>query len=179
MGTNKAFLRIEGERLIDRTVRICRHLFKETILVTQDPEAYLDLDINIVTDLEKGKGPLMGIFTGLFFASSPHIFVLACDMPFLNADFMKYMMEEADDYDLVIPHSTGGLEPLHAIYSRRLMGPIARLLKDNRLKISGFFPAAKKKIIEVERIREFDHPEKMFFNLNQPADLEELKRLSS
>ncbi|MCX7981465.1 MAG: molybdenum cofactor guanylyltransferase [Syntrophales bacterium] len=179
MGTNKAFLQIRGERLIDRTVRICNLLFEETILVTQEAEEYLDLDVYVVTDLEKGKGPLMGIYTGLFFASSEQVFVVACDMPFLNADFMRYMMETANNYDIVVPRSLGGLEPLHAIYSRRLIHRIEKLLKEDQLKITGFFPAGKKRIIEMDEINKFEPAEKIFFNLNRPADLEAIERFST
>ncbi len=179
MGANKAFLSINGERLIDRTLRLCRSLFEETILVTQTPLTYLDLDVCIVTDLKAGKGPLMGIYTGLFYASTSHVFVLACDMPFLDYDFMKYMMDVTSDNDIVVPHTPGGFEPLHAIYARRLMGPIKRLLDENLLKITGFFPGAKKKVIGVDEIARFNGGEKMFFNLNRPEDLKELERFSS
>lgn len=179
MGTNKAFLHVNGERIIDRTLRICQQLFTETILVTQEPALYLDFDVNIVTDLERGKGPLMGIYTGLFFSSSPYIFVLACDMPFLDASFIKHMVDKTADYDIVVPRTEGGLEPLHAIYSRRLLKPIEKLLHENKLKITGFFAGARKKIIEADEISQFGPVERLLFNLNRPEDWEELKRFSS
>ena len=93
MGTNKAFLTVGGERLIDRTVRIFKDIFHEVILVTNTPFDYLDQDCTIATDIIKGKGALGGIYTGLFFASHDHSFVSACDMPFLDKSFIKYMIE--------------------------------------------------------------------------------------
>jgi molybdopterin-guanine dinucleotide biosynthesis protein A len=66
MGENKAFLRVQGERLIDRTVRIFKSIFEEVVLVTNDPLIYLDQDVMIVTDIVLGKGPLGGIYSGLF-----------------------------------------------------------------------------------------------------------------
>ena len=53
MGTNKAFLTVGGERLIDRTVRIFKDIFQEVILVTNTPLDYLDQDCTITTDIIK------------------------------------------------------------------------------------------------------------------------------
>ncbi|MBW2674523.1 MAG: NTP transferase domain-containing protein, partial [Deltaproteobacteria bacterium] len=51
MGENKAFIRVDGERIIDRTIRIFRELFDEIVLVTNEPLAYLEFDLKIVTDI--------------------------------------------------------------------------------------------------------------------------------
>ena len=170
MGSNKAFLRINGERLIDRTVRIYRSIFSEIILATNEPLLYLDQDITIVTDLIKNKGPLMGIYTGLFYASSDYIFVAACDMPSLNSEFIKYMINDPDDADIIVPMSKGDLEPLHAVYSKRCMGPIRRLLGSDRLKVTGFYKEMKQKIIGEEVLERFNSDGRMFANVNTPGE---------
>ena len=69
LGFNKALLKINGERLIDRTVKIFRNLFPEVILITNEPMDFLDLDVKIAADIVPGRGPLGGIFTGLFLCS--------------------------------------------------------------------------------------------------------------
>lgn len=171
MGENKAFLSINGERLIDRTFRVCKSLFSEVLLVTNTPRSYLDLNLTIATDIEAGKGPLMGIYTGLLLARSPYIFVVACDMPFLNPEFIKYMMAAHRGEDIVVPRSTGGFEPLHAIYSKRLQRPIKKLLDEGRLKITDFYEGSKKRVIEENEISLFPPGDRMFFNLNRPEDL--------
>ena len=51
-GRNKAFLEFNGERLINRTVRIFKALFEEVILVTNSPFDYLDQDVMLVFDVE-------------------------------------------------------------------------------------------------------------------------------
>ncbi|MCG6536280.1 MAG: NTP transferase domain-containing protein [Syntrophales bacterium LBB04] len=60
MGMNKAFLEIEGKRLIDRTMLMFRDVFREVILVTNSPLDYLDQDCIIVSDIFKNKGALGG-----------------------------------------------------------------------------------------------------------------------
>jgi molybdopterin-guanine dinucleotide biosynthesis protein A len=174
MGCNKAFLRIGGERLIDRTVRIFRDIFPEVILITNEPLFYLEQNVTIVTDLVKNKGPLMGVYTGLFYASSDYIFIAACDMPSLNGPFIQYMIDHAAGEDIVVPASPGGLEPLHAVYSKKCMGPIHRLLDADRLKITGFYKGLKQKVIGQDILQSFDPAGRMFFNVNFQEDLQKI-----
>ena len=87
MGENKAFLKVGEERLIDRTVRLFRRVFREVIIVTTSPLDYLDQEATIVTDILPEKGALGGLYTGLFYATDEYAFLAACDMPFLNTGF--------------------------------------------------------------------------------------------
>jgi molybdopterin-guanine dinucleotide biosynthesis protein A len=174
MGTNKAFLEIDGERLIDRTTRIFKDIFQEVILSTNSPLDYLDHDCAIVTDIMKNKGSLGGIYSGLFFASHDHAFVSACDMPFLNRAFIEYMVERADNYDIVVPKLTDGLQPLHAIYSRRCLPAIKRIIDRDQLKITGFYKGLKTLEIPEDIIKSYDPEGKMFINVNTRTDLEQI-----
>jgi len=179
MGSNKALLHVNGERMMDRTVRIYRDIFPEIILVTNEPLLYLDQDVTIVTDLVRHKGPLMGIYTGLFYASHDYIFIAACDMPFMSGDFIRYMVGCRGDADIVVPETEGGMEPLHAIYSKRCMGPIRRLLDADRLKVTGFYKGLRQKIIGKDEQGKYDPDGRMFLNLNKPEDLQGTAPLST
>jgi molybdopterin-guanine dinucleotide biosynthesis protein A len=170
-GENKAFLRIGGERLIDRTVRILRSVFNEVIIVASRPLEYLDQEAAIVTDILPGKGALGGIYTGLFYAGEEHAFVAACDMPFLNRSFLEYMAARAVDYDIVVPAPPDGLQPLHAVYARRCLPAIRGLLERNRLQVRGFYPGHKLLTVPPETLRSFDPEGRMFLNANTPEDV--------
>lgn len=172
MGVNKAFIRINGERIIDRTIRIFRELFEEIVLVTNDPLAYLEFDLKIVTDIIKGKAALGGIYTGLFHASCDRAFVCSCDMPFLNVECIRYLQDRAKGYDVVVPVQPEGFQPLHAIYSRRCLPAIKRCIDADRLKITGFYKKARVLEVPFEAIAPFDPEGRMFCNVNSPDDLE-------
>ncbi|MDI6727127.1 MAG: molybdenum cofactor guanylyltransferase, partial [Smithellaceae bacterium] len=116
MGTNKAFIELEGRPLIDRAVEFLQGLFPEVIIVTNDPSLYLHLPVAIVTDIYKGKGSLGGIYTGLFHAAHDYAFVVPCDMPFLNGGFIEYMINCIGQHQIVVPEPADGLQPLHAVY---------------------------------------------------------------
>jgi len=172
MGTNKAFLEIGGIRLIDRILHIYRQLFNEIIIVTNDPGAYTEFgDAAIVTDIYKGKGPLGGIFTGLFHSGNPCIFVSACDLPYLNTGFILHLSGLAKQQDVVVPETPDGLQPLCAVYSRNCLPVIKKRLEIDKLKITGFYKDARVLSVTENQIRPFDARGLLFRNLNTPSDL--------
>ncbi len=173
MGTNKAFLEIDGIRLMDKTINIYREIFSEIIIVTNDPLSYIEFtDAAIVTDIYKGKGPLGGIYTGLFYANNYYAFVAACDMPFLNEDFIIYLTEQADKFDIVVPQLSEGFQPLHAIYSQNCLSHIKKMLIADKLKITGFYKDVRLLSITEEKIKPFNKDGRLFLNVNTPEDLE-------
>ena len=179
MGQNKAFIEVQGERIIDRIRKIFGELFAEVLLVTNSPGEYLDLKLRMVTDLYPEKGSLGGVFTGLFYASFSHAFVAACDMPFLNRDLISHLVSLSPGYDIVIPRSEDGLQPLHAVYSRRCMPFMEDLLRQGNLKILDFFHRVKKREVPPEEILPFDPQMTSFLNLNTPEDLDRIQGLST
>jgi molybdenum cofactor guanylyltransferase len=171
MRENKAFLSVDGERLINRTVRLFRAVFKEVIIVTSNPPDYLEQQAIIVTDILPDKGALGGIYTGLFFAREEHAFIAACDMPFLNRAFLEYMVRRTAGYDIIVPASADGLQPLHAVYARRCLPVIRGLIEKDLLKITGFYPGHRLLTLPPEIIHSFDPEGRMFMNVNTPEDL--------
>jgi len=179
MGLNKAFLEINGERLIDRTLRQFKELFSEVILVTNEPLLYLDQDVTLITDIYKRKGPLGGLYAGLFYSSFDYAFLCPCDMPYLNTKFIRYMMERVAGYDIVIPETPEGYHPLHAIYSRRCLPTIKSLLMRDRLKMIGCFKGMRVLFIPEPVIRSYDPEGRMFMNINTQQDLQQALALKN
>jgi len=171
MGKNKAFLEINGRRIIDRTKDLFLEVFDEVLLVTNSPLEYLDLNLRLVADLIPDKGSLGGIYTGLFHSSYSHAFVAACDMPFLNRSLIKHLTQLAPKFDIVIPKTSDGLQPLHAVYSKTCLPFMEELLRQNNLKILDFFHRVEVGEVPTEEILPFDPDLKAFLNLNTPEDL--------
>ena len=172
MGEPKAFLQISGSRLIDIILQVYRNIFSEIIIVTNDPLAYTEFsDAIIVTDIYKGKGALGGIYTGLFYAAHHYSFFTACDMPFLNHDFIEYITGLAVKHDIIVPELADGYQPLHAIYSKNCLIPIKRLITADKLKITGFYKEMRLLKVPEEKIKPFNNDGRMFLNINTPEDL--------
>lgn len=173
MGKNKAFIEVGGLRLVDRITVLFKELFDEVILVTNEPLAYLDLDVTIATDIFPGKGPLGGIYTGLFFAQHERAFVAPCDMPFLKSGFIEWMMENSGNCDILVPAPSDGLQPLHAVYSKKCLPIIKKMLDDDRLQIKLLYKRCKTVEVPESMLRLFDGELKMFRNINSQEDLEQ------
>jgi molybdopterin-guanine dinucleotide biosynthesis protein A len=172
MGQNKAFMSLGGHRLIDRVVHVLKDIFAELFLVTNTPDLYADLGMPMVSDVFPEKGALGGIYSAVYHASAPYCFVVACDMPFLQATVIRYLVEHMADHDVVIPDVYGEMQPLHAIYNKACLTPIRQRLDANRLKVIGFFSDVQVRIVTADEILPYDPPLRTFQNLNTPEEFQ-------
>jgi len=174
MGKNKAFIEINGKRIIDRTVSLFREIFDDVLLVTNMPLDYIELKVRIVTDLVPGKGSLGGIYTGLFFSYSPKAFFVGCDMPFLDRRVIQYFLSLAQTADIVVQRTKDYWQPLHAIYPRTLLKPIERLLQQGELKIIKTYQGMRVREVTGEELKRFDPDLHTLSNFNTPEELKKL-----
>ena len=184
LGREKHTEVIAGESLLKRAAGRLKHLSQEILIVVSQRQArssrslYTYPETRTVVDLYPGKGSVGGIFTGLVHSSNFLNLVVACDMPFLNLDLLKYMIDSAKGFDVVIPRVDDQLEPLHAIYSRNCLKPMENQIKQGNLKIRGFFDSVKVKYVDKDELDKLDPEHLSFFNINTEAELEKARRLT-
>ena len=171
-GENKAFISVGGRRIIDRLLDVFSDLFDEIILVTNHPELFLQWDLTIVTDIFDLRSSLTGIHTGLFYSNNPYAFFSACDTPFLKKELVEILVKQIEQkFDIIMPETAAGFEPLCAIYSKRCLKPAEDHLKANKLKIQWAFRSNRIKHIPENQLRSVDPELGSFFNINTPEDL--------
>jgi FdhD protein len=171
MGSNKALLPYRGGRFIEAIHRQLSALFPEVVVVTNTPEQYGFLECRMVPDLFPGMGALAGLHAGLSQSRTPYIFAVACDMPFLDDGLIGRLADLADGGpDVVIAESGQGVEPLHALYSRRCLDPMARSLTGGRRRILDFFPQVRVERLAAAEVALMDPEGRSFSNINTPAD---------
>jgi molybdopterin-guanine dinucleotide biosynthesis protein A len=179
LGQDKAFLKANGQFLIERIIDRLAQVSEEIIIVTNDVDAYEHLEATVVADVCPGKAALGGIYSGLREATNPHSLVVACDMPFLNVSLLRYLQRFAPAHDVVIPRLGQFTEALHAIYSKSCIPHIERQLQVGNLRITGFFPAVRVAYVAQDEIEVFDPNHLSFFNINSQADLEKAREIWS
>jgi molybdopterin-guanine dinucleotide biosynthesis protein A len=179
MGTNKAFLRLEGNNLIDLVFNKVNSLFAETIVVTDRIEELAYLPAKLTRDLFVGveKNALRGIHAGLAVSSYPASFVIGCDMPFFSLTLIKYMSRFAIQYDVVVPRHGEFFQPLFAFYNKTTLGMILKQLKEKKLKISDLYRSLCIKEIGEDIIKDFDPHLISFNNINTRDDYYKLKKI--
>ena len=119
-----------------------------------------------------GRGPLGGIYSGLKVSDTDLNVVVACDMPFLSRDLIRYMVRVAPGHDAVIPRLGNLVEPLHAVYAMSSLGPIETKLRAGRLGVYKLFSFLNVRYVEEPEIRLHDSELLSFFNINTGEDLQ-------
>lgn len=181
LGCYKALVTLNGESLVQRVVSKLSFLNSDIIIVIgkgqQLPQVTGYPKLRIVTDAYASKGPLIGIYTGLLASDSSYNLVVACDMPLLNRDLLRYMVKISAGFDMVIPRVGDMVEPLHAIYSKKCLKVIERMLGEGSLKIDQLLSLVKVRYVEAREIDRFDPEHLSFFNINTEADLNKARGL--
>jgi molybdopterin-guanine dinucleotide biosynthesis protein A len=182
LGRSKALQVIEGKSLIQWVVDRLAILSTEIIIVTAHGEAIpcsSAVRIKTVADIYPGKGPLVGIYSGLIASSSSRTIIVGCDTPFLSVSLLEYMTQICSTFDVVVPRIKNKLEPLCAVYSKNCLAPIQELLEQNEPRISELFRMVKVKYVEEDEINNFDPEHLSFFNINSQDDLERARKLAA
>jgi molybdopterin-guanine dinucleotide biosynthesis protein A len=173
MGSDKAFLKVDGVPMIEHVLRALKSVVSRIIIVTNSPDAYASYDVEVVTDAFDKRGSLIGIYSGLLRSKDEYNVIVACDMPFLNPRLLLYMMSLADKYDIILPKVGDFVEPLHAVYHKRLIPIMEDHMNREQLRIRGIFAGRRIRYITEEEIDRFDPERRSFVNLNTPKEFKE------
>jgi molybdopterin-guanine dinucleotide biosynthesis protein A len=173
MGFDKSKIKIDGRLLIEIIGEKLEKIFDEIILVAEKEDKFENLKYKVVEDMEKNYGPAGGIYTGLKNASSKYVFFLACDMPKINIDYIKYLMNivEDDECDGLICKKDDWIEPLHAFYSKDLIKDFKKGIEGNSLVLYDIIKNSNIKYIPEEITKKYSPDLDIFVNLNYVKDL--------
>lgn len=172
MGQNKALALLLGIPLIERVAAAARQLTDDILLVTNEPAPYAKLGLPSVADAQPGIGPLMGLYSGLAAARYDLAILVACDMPFLSLDLLRYLISLAPDHDVVIPRTEDGLHPLHALYRRPTCLPaIAAAIGAGQRRMISFHGRVRVREVPEGELAALDPTGFALMNVNTPDDL--------
>jgi molybdopterin-guanine dinucleotide biosynthesis protein A len=125
MGRDKSALPVAGMTLLEWMVQRLGPRFMETIVAgAPAPEAARE-----APDRRADAGPLAGIEAGLLAASSPYVFVVACDMPRASARLAALLIERCAGHDAAVPRVDGRAQPTCAAYARTAAARIGGYLE--------------------------------------------------
>jgi len=175
LGRDKATETINGQSLVKRVVTSVSSFTSDIIVVSGSDKAFLGLDgyprLRVVADVYPGKGPLVGIYSGLMASSAEYNLVVACDMPFLNRELIAYLLKETGGYDVVLPRLGDMVEPLHAVYSRACLPTIEEMFRQGKYGVHQLYDQVKVRYVETDEIDRFDPRHMSFFNINTEVNL--------
>ncbi|MGR6836505.1 molybdenum cofactor guanylyltransferase [Syntrophomonas erecta] len=178
MKFNKAFAPIGSSTAIEIIIEKFQALFAEILIVSNDPEEYEHLGLKVVTDVYPRRGPVAGIHAGLHHALYSKIFILACDMPFINPSLIRYMLGQLGTHECAIPKIDGCLQPTAAVYSKKALPSFTRSLEEDKLKLILLIEELDLVLIEKEQIQQFGSIQELFFNVNDPDALLDAQKMA-
>ena len=133
MGTDKAFIEIEGEPMVVRAVESLRAAGAErTVVVGGDAGRLSAMGLNTVADRYPGQGPLGGVITALgvldtLGAGADAVVTLPCDVISPDAAAVRGLLDHltgtagspgiAAAADLIVPLGGGVPQWMHAVWN--------------------------------------------------------------
>ena len=177
LGRDKALEKIGGKYLVERVIDSLSQLGDDIIVVTAAPNQLSNLNVEKVLDTYPRTGAKVGLCTGINASLSFYSLVVACDMPFLNIDLLRYLLDSASGFDAVIPRIGDKIEPLHAVYSKNCIPILEEQISKGKLKISDLFNEINVRYVEPGEIERYDPRHLSLFNINSEADLKRAKTI--
>lgn len=122
----------------------------------------------VYKDIYKEKGPLGGIYTGLFYANTKYAFIFGGDMPFLSEELIREQINLLNTHkpEVIVPQTIKGIEPLHSIYETQLHKRLQKMLSEPGIQsIRNLFAIANTYYWQTD-------DQNAFININTPEELE-------
>lgn len=177
MGRDKAMLEIDGVTMISRAIDLIRGVGVEPVVVGMPVEFARQTKTRVIADQWPDSGPLGGIATALRDSQEIWNLVIACDMPYLTREWLRFLLDtvRACTADAIVPMNERGVEPLCAIYHKRAEPAIRTALENGIRKVIDGLSTLKVEYVERAAWKAFDSEGLLFKNMNEPADYEEAK----
>jgi molybdenum cofactor guanylyltransferase len=192
MGTNKSLLRIGGITIIERVVDLMKDLFKDVLLITNQTEEFSFLELSMLEDIHKNRGPLAGIHSALLNTKTERNFIISCDMPLMTADVITYLADYPTKKPITITRADNFIQQLCGVYSKSLVPFIEEIFKEDNTREDERNPEQSKRgcrvleliknvpaeIIDIEK-EYSDYKPGTFYNMNRPEEFSFIKDILS
>ncbi len=165
MGTDKAVLRLHGERLVDRAVRVLQACCAQVLVASGDGVRLTGLAVPQIADAVPDAGPLGGLVAGLEAATYDLVAVVAVDMPDADAGVLRRLADRWDGQAAVVPRADGRLQPLHAVWAKAAAPDLRALLDHGERSVTAAAERLGALVIDADGWGPFA------WNLNRPEDL--------
>ncbi len=169
MGCDKASLMLNGETLLARTTRVLQEVVETVSIVGWPADREAQPGVSYLPDQLPDQGPLVSLAFALSHLRCPYALVVACDLPFLRADVLRYLLADAPGWDAVVPRVGGRPQPLHAVYARGVTDSAQQASLDGERRMSALLDRLKVRWIEEHEIIQLDPDLHSLMNVNTPG----------
>lgn len=182
MGENKATMVFAGEPLLARVLHRITPVVDETLVIGPQSLASLAPNARVIEDAVSAVGPLSGLYTALRATTCDRIFLVGCDMPFVQPRLVRAMLALSEvnaHADVVVLHDGQRAQPLHAVYTRQCLPAVERALHSGNHSLQSLLSHLIAVTVDAEIIHREDRNGLSTFNVNTPADWNRALRLAT
>ncbi|MCB9883988.1 MAG: molybdenum cofactor guanylyltransferase [Planctomycetes bacterium] len=181
MGRAKESLPFGGRPLLAHVVHNLQPAADAILVVARDPDQELPAlpDDVLVTSDERDGGPLAGLAAGLRalqrdagFGDDDVAFATACDMPFVDAALVRWLLAHLPGHTVVMPRAADVLQPLCALYRLSMLPHANALLDAGERTPRSLARHPDAAILAQAEFSKIDPRGRYLRNVNTPADYE-------
>jgi molybdopterin-guanine dinucleotide biosynthesis protein A len=180
MGTDKGLVPLCGKPMLLYVLETCEEVFSEIFVVlgsnvNKSYEELIGNRASMLTDkFPDVNSPLNGAFTAFENCEQKYLYLLSCDMPFVNTEVLKLMREIITTENAVVPRWPNGyIEPLHAIYrAKPSLEAAQKALTANQMDMRSMIKNMRSVLyLSTLVIEKLDPKLETFFNVNTVSEL--------
>ncbi len=169
MGEDKGLVFLDGSPMIAHVIEHLKEVVDEIIVIANNAE-YQQFGFPVYPDLVMDKGPVGGIYTGLFYSKTEVNLCISCDAPFVSAQFLRWLLSRANSSNITLPRFNENVHQLIGVYKKSAFPIFKKNLNSDRLKLSKVNDEAGCAIVDAGKSGLLLH-EKEFSNMNRKSDL--------
>lgn len=169
IGFDKGLAEIHSVKMIERVLSVAKKTTNNIIIISNN-SSYNFLGLPVYEDIIKDCGPIGGIYTGLNYSKTDYNIVIACDMPFIEEGIINRLLDNCDDYDVVVPLIENNFEPLCACYNKSITPFLKTLIENKEYSVYKAIKQLRYKpiLLNIDEIS--------VTNINTPNDLEKYNK---
>ena len=169
MGEDKGLVLLNGKPMVQYIIEALKEVVSDIIIISNN-ESYTKFGIPVYADIIKDKGPVGGIYTGLYNSTTELNFCISCDVPMISSDFILWLLKRSGNASITLPMYKDKVHQMIGVYSKQVLSNFKESTEKGHLKLSQVNSDMACEIIDIEKeYANFD--ELIFSNINTKNEL--------
>lgn len=173
IGGAKALVELRGRPLISYPLAALDVAGLESVVVAKGKSPLPELDCVVLREPPRPSHPLCGVLAALRWGGGRAVVVVGCDMPFVTGPLLAWL---ASLDGPVVPQVESRLQPLLARYEASDEDALEAAMRRGG-SMRDAIGALQPRIVGERELTRFGDPTRLFFNVNDVADLGVAERL--
>lgn len=170
MGHDKASLLLGEQTLLQHVIATMQQVFPCIVVSVRQPRS--EIDLPQICDQQSNGGPLAGLAAGLAYVSTPWVFAVACDMPFVAPPVIELLAQRRAGCQAVVPVVQGHQQTLAAFYARSCLDVMrAHLGSGGKNSLRAVLEQLNVRYVDEAELLAADPGLHGFFDLDTPQDV--------